>query len=271
MIKSNRIFAVLAIVASFAVAAGDPYKDFYEKSPWVPNGARALPGYVEFNGDPEIRTSADPASVDDEMARAGYVEIGRSIFNATTGEIYRRKLQKHMSRIGAHAAVVISQYSHTNAGTRTVITPNNSTTISQGSATAYGSGGSANAYGSSTSTTLGMSAQVVPTTESRSNVMVRFFARVKHSVGLYFVPLSDVQRQELQTNQGVVVAALVDGSPAYRANVLKGDLLLRIGDVPMFGKDDWDAAIAKYAGTSPEFEFMRAGEKFTKSIPVLAL
>ena len=44
--------------------------------------------------------------------------------------------------------------------------------------------------------------------------------------GAYYRPLSDELRAKLQRNTGVMVTNLVDGSPAFQADILIGDIIL---------------------------------------------
>ena len=108
-----------------------------------------------------------------------------------------------------------------------------STTYSSGSvnAHAYGNGGSAygtaNYSGVSTTQPSGtLSTSYVPYQVRRDSFQAYFLRKMRVRFGAYYRPLSDELRAKLQRNTGVMVTNLVDGSPAFQADILIGDIIL---------------------------------------------
>jgi len=56
------------------------------------------------------------------------------------------------------------------------------------------------------------------------------------------------------------------GSPAFLADVLRGDILTKVGDVPIFQTSDMASALARYAGTQVDLVIERG--KVEKTIRV---
>ncbi len=266
-----RLLAALVIIfASVGVSAGDPYRELYKANPYLPQqGVSALPGYEAPVGEPELFVTTAPVEDRALFYKRGYWDIGLVEFNAANGDIYERKLRKQAKRVGAHAILLYSKYSHTLTGTSVVKVPSQAMTRSHGSASVNGSVGSATATGSSTSYTQSSETLVVPTTQDRADVSAMFLVKLKQDVGLMLSPLSEDTRRQRQSNQGQLVTLVVEDTPAFRANVMEGEILLAIGDVPIFGKPDWDQATNKFRGTSPEFVFVRDGEEVRRKIPIL--
>jgi S1-C subfamily serine protease len=69
--------------------------------------------------------------------------------------------------------------------------------------------------------------------------------------------LNDAQRHKLERNTGVQVAIVVRGTPAFKANFLEGDILLKlngrdISDVPTLSSD-----LMQMAGARVTFDVLR--------------
>jgi S1-C subfamily serine protease len=85
-------------------------------------------------------------------------------------------------------------------------------------------------------------------------------------LGLNYGPLNDAQRHRLERNTGLQVAIVVRGTPAFKANFLEGDILLKmngtdITDVPSFSAD-----VMKLAGQRVTFDLLRGDEPRTISL-----
>jgi predicted metalloprotease with PDZ domain len=123
-----------------------------------------------------------------------------------------------------------------------------STTSSSGTvnANAWGSGGYAygtgNYYGTSTTTTPGtFSTQVIQTTVQRYQYQTGFFRKSKGPPisGVIPLPLPPEMREKLQRNTGVVVWVVRYDSPAFKANILEGDVILKIGGEDVISLADY--------------------------------
>lgn len=196
----------------------------------------------------------------------GYAIIGYSDFQgapnqADAGAIAQAKAVKadlvvisNPSYVGEHSTVI------------PITTPTSSTSYTTGSATAYGTGGTATAYGSATTTTYGHETKYVPVTMSRYEYAAAYFIKVRVRFGVGVQPLTDQQRQELQSNHGVMVTTVINGSPAFEHDILVGDLLLAVDGIPVDGVAGWSTLINRKPGQTVSVKIYRNGYFTAKDI-----
>jgi C-terminal processing protease CtpA/Prc len=84
-------------------------------------------------------------------------------------------------------------------------------------------------------------------------------------LGLLVSELDDDQRKALQSNKGVAVKAVVRQSPAYLADIFRGDLLRKIGDHEVVGPEDFFDAVQALAGQRVPLTIWRDGKSLVKS------
>ena len=78
------------------------------------------------------------------------------------------------------------------------------------------------------------------------------------------VPATDKEGAALAPEvKGLRIIAVIKESPAAKANVLKGDSLLKIGEMVLDQPDDLFAAVKRYKGQSVPVELQRDGETQT--------
>jgi hypothetical protein len=171
----------------------------------------------------------------------------------------------------------VSEYSHTAQGVRPLITyqPGQTyQTTESGTANAniYGTGGSA--YGSgpyssqSTTTSSGTyNTQYVPYQQRIYNNGASFWRRLRPGVlGAMLNPIPEDLRSKLQRNTGAyVVAVLVDG-PAFRANMLAGDIVIEAGGKDIASPQELMLYLPAHAGEQMTFTILRGTE--TLRLPV---
>ena len=143
-----------------------------------------------------------------------------------------------------------------------------STTYSSGitHANVYGSGG----YAYGTGNYSGMSTTTSPgtfsTTMASETVQVyshqaSFWRKAKPSIlGLITVNLSDGLRKNLHRNTGALVKMVVDDSPAFKANILPGDIVIGIDDISIDSTHDFHSKILQFAGKKCDIHILREGE-----------
>lgn len=155
-----------------------------------------------------------------------YRPVGYSSFNGEYEDDNDVKAQA--KRVGATVVLVNSEYTNTQTTTSPLFLPSSSTTQHSGSV--YGGG----VYGrySGTSTTYGRTVVPITTQQMRYDQAAVFFVKStnKLRVGVFLNNLSDRQRQTLERNTGALIEAVAEESPAFYANLLPGDVLIKVND-----------------------------------------
>lgn len=91
----------------------------------------------------------------------------------------------------------------------------------------------------------------------------------KFSTGLYVTELDDKSRSTIGSNKGVQVTLVVNGSTAYNADIIPGDIITKIGTYNLTNYDSYQQAVESYQGESAVFVINRMGKVITKTVNVL--
>jgi hypothetical protein len=271
--KSSKGKALALFICILTCGCQNPYKKFYEGY----QSAVELRNYEPIGGVIEVIRSNNTDRDHRKMIRKGYMLIGTSSFNAASNDVSEQAAVEHGKTIGAHAVILQTTYSHTASGGMPLTIPNTSTAYTTGNATAYGAGGMVNAYGSSTTTTYGSQTVMMPYSIDRSNFFAAYYAKTKSNVGLLLDNASTIDtetRRRIGTNAGVKIVEVVEGSPAFGADVLPGDVLLSVGDEPIYSSEQYHengGVIEKNLGKVAVFKVWRDGGIIEKQIQILAL
>ncbi len=76
---------------------------------------------------------------------------------------------------------------------------------------------------------------------------------------------SDENEQKV-AEPGLKIIAVIKESPAFKANIVKGDTLLKIGDVSLDKADDLFAAVKRYAGQTVPVELQHEGAQVSTTV-----
>lgn len=116
-------------------------------------------------------------------------------------------------------------------------------------------------YGSVNSTTLVGSSSKVGV--DRINYDTGYFWKIKRQpvFGAALRDFTPDERKVFGSNKGMKVSVVIKGSPAYKADVLKDDVILRVGDATVDSQADYEAALKQYMGTEVTFVLNRAGKE----------
>jgi hypothetical protein len=263
-------FAVLALAGAVALAGcANGFQSFYRPvaSPQVVQSMRVAPAPNE----PLLQHASPP--VDHALtaaARQGYLVMGYSSFNGAHGSDSSALAEG--KRVGADLVLIFDpQYTGTRSGTIPLTTPTSQTTTYNGTATAYGSGGSVTAYGSGTATTYGSHTTYIPFHVDRYDFLAVYLFKEHFHTGLLLHALTDAQRQAIGSNAGGYVYAVVDGSPAYLADVLAGDIVTAVDGRPFIMSQDSPtvAYLRAHYGEPLTFTIFRNGSYLTKTFAPL--
>jgi hypothetical protein len=255
------------ICVLFLTSCANPYAQFYKGLP----DARQRPDYEPIKSELQIYGTDNFDRDAQALIRRGYMPIGQASFNAASNSVTEAQLREQAAKIGAHAVLISSKYTHTISGAMPLTLPQTTTSFSTGTATAYGPAGTVNAYGTGMTTTYGSQTVMMPYSIARSDFGAIFFAKTRPRVGIYCQPTDDGTRKRLQTNAGVIVKEVVEGSPAFRADILPGDVVLAIENDQVQSPENFIQIISKYEGQNVVFHLDRDGKLLDKQIEILPL
>lgn len=88
----------------------------------------------------------------------------------------------------------------------------------------------------------------------------------KLGIGVQSLPLSAEQAQALGTNKGIYVDLVVRGSAAFEADLLPGDIILKVAGQDFSTPEKANRVKTDYAGQTVAVEIVRGGEPKTLQI-----
>ena len=271
MKPTRSLFAFLALAIAPALFTGcvsfqNPIAQYY--SDRIGASITNLPPY---SGTTAIYGMSNPDEDVKTFARKGYAMIGVSGCRGA-GAVSEQMLRSQASKVGADIVLYCSKY----LGSRQSAIPyfnyvpgETYTTTTSGTvnANAYGSGGYAygTGYYNGTSTTTSpgtFSTQWVPVTLQDYGHEALFFRKTLPSIfGVWpATELKEEVRQKIQRNGGVMAWVVIDDSPAFRANILEGDVILKIGGEDASSPMVSDQILKRLAGQKVDVEIWRNGE-----------
>lgn len=205
------------------------YAKFYHQAPGATPDLVAARRVAPAPAVPQIeRWSGSPEDAYKHFAQMGYLSIGYSSFNGGGGATEQQALDQG-KKVGADIVVVLApHYTGTRSTVVPIVTPTSNTSVTNATATAYGAGGTTTAYGTATTTSYGSQTNFVPISTDRFDFGAIYLVKARMSLGLLFRDLNDEERQALGSNSGVVVTTVVDGTPAFAADILPGDIVTTV-------------------------------------------
>lgn len=216
-----RILLAIALLATSAPVSANDWQRFY-----VPvidvrglTPQKVEPEVIAFNGDAD--------ALIDRMWDDGYVMIGYTVFE--TGNASTRDGVKLAKKLSAPRVAIGTDLTSSSTGALPLTLPKTTSSYTSGSVT--GPAGTAN-FGATTTTT-GTQTTFVPYTINRfTKVGVYFHRAPQLGLGvLTRAPTAEIIAQH-ETRRLQVVRSVRRGSPSYSADVLPGDIILRLNGQP---------------------------------------
>lgn len=264
--ESMRRTLLLIGIATLSGCAENPFRQYYVDRT---GGADITKSdrIVLADAPPEIIGGSNLDEDAQRMLENGYVLLGFSSFFGPSGQ--EAKVREQAASLHAAVAIIYSNYKDTLSGSMPLTTPATQTSYTNAQATAYGSRGTVNAYGTATTTTYGSSTTYVPYTVDRSNYFASYWVKQNIAtlkLGCHISDLTSEQRRTIASNKGVQVVSVIKGTPAYRADILKGDIIRSIGGDQVFDSAAFHEITKKDAGQTVDVELLRDGKPITKTI-----
>jgi hypothetical protein len=233
------------------------------------NAGTGITNLAPYSGSTKIYTPANLTNDVRDLYRNGYSLIGVSAFQGPPQA--NGALMSQAKKVGADIVLISSAY----LGSQQAAVPwiqynpgQTYTTTSSGTVNAnvWGSGGYAygtgNYYGTSTTTSPGtFNTQIIPVTVHQYQYEAAFFRKMPRPIlGVLPQPLPPEIRQQLERNTGVYAWIVRDNSPAFAANILEGDVILKLNGEDVISVDDYIAKYTRLAGEKVDVQIWRNGQ-----------
>lgn len=229
-----RVIIVLCVFVLSGCQNG--FSTFYHPNFDAKSPPPALVGDIKIldqNETPLIYSSNElPRDV--KIARSKHwLVVGYSNFNGPSGS--QDQVIRQAKSIGAGMVLVSSQFTENRTITTPLFVPNNQTTYYSGTTNGqiYGSNGNSANYNSNTTgsaTTYGTTVVPLTTVQSRYDQTAVFFVRLvkKLKFGIATADLTQEQRLKYERNTGALVDIVFEDTPAFKANMLPGDIVIEV-------------------------------------------
>ena len=250
MIQAKFIILLLCLLS---LSCSNPFTTFYTP---IDSTLR-----LKTDRNPERIKGSDAAEDYLNMLENNWAYVGYSSFTAGGGIDWDDAIA-HAKKIGASAVIFYDpKFESSSSGAIPITTPNVTTSYSTANATSYGSGGTVRAYGSGTTTTYGSRTTMIPYTVNRYSYMVTYWDKLPQQwiLGAYFQDLSRETRTAIGSNKGVILIAVVKGSPAFQADLLRGDIIKDIEGEEVLDVQRMYYLTDKFSGRAVSFTVLRRG------------
>ncbi|MBS0317841.1 MAG: PDZ domain-containing protein [Proteobacteria bacterium] len=259
----------LLLVALVLGGCANGYMQFYHPYPGATPEAiskmRASPPPV----NPQVEHIASiNQSMFEHYENLGYVPIGYSSFNSGQQQSDNNAIEQGRA-VGADLIVIANpRYTGTETRIVPITTPTTSTSYSSGTATAYGPYGIVNAYSNGITRTYGTQTTYTPFLVHREDYGAVYFFKRHYVFGALARDLNDAERQSLQTNKGVVITTVVNDTPAFNSDILKGDIITSINGKAIADGRDFVSVLKANTNTGHPMTFtiIRGTQHIEKSI-----
>ncbi len=78
--------------------------------------------------------------------------------------------------------------------------------------------------------------------------------------GASFLPIPEDLRSSLQRNTGVFIDLVMDDSPAFRANIMRGDIVIQLAEKPISTVQEFIELLPSYAGQKVFVKIIRGDQ-----------
>ena len=259
--------AAITTLALLLTGCASGYSQFYRSYPFATPQAISQTRSGPPPENPALaHASGNPADVFATYGRQGYAAIGYSSFNSGRRESYAAAL-KQGSKVGADLVVVFDPtYEGSVTSSIPITTPTSTTAVTTGTATAFGPAGTATVEGNATTTTYGTRTTYVPFTINRYSYGAVYFIKRHNVLGVGDRETNDDERRALQSNKGVYITNVVDESPAERADILVGDIVIAVDGQPVFGVQGLNDLLGPKKGMTVTLTVERDGRAIEKAV-----
>ncbi len=229
MIKKILVLSMLAFTVQVTQAAENPYEKNYK--------AQNNGGLKSIQSKPDTKIFVSNHKDDDNitMLESGYDMMGTSDFEA--GKVLPELAMQHAKAIQADTVLVYRKYA------------SKKTDLSK-----------IEVIRQAAKTTGEVDASVLEDDEEQFKYHASYWAKLPMPLlGLHVIKLKPAG-EDTKPEDGLKVLAVIRDSPAAKANLLRGDVLRKIGDIELQKPEELSAAARQYQGKTVEIAYERGGE-----------
>lgn len=108
----------------------------------------------------------------------------------------------------------------------------------------------------------------VPVTVSHNEYAALYFVKLRWRFGVLYNDLDDAARRAIGSNKGVAVSVVVDGSPAFNADLVPGDIITGLNGADVLNAEDFNRRIEDPALKEVAVIVRRGDRTIKKTIPL---
>lgn len=244
------------IVFVFLQACATPFSQYYNDNTGGADLSK-LPTVVFPTTEPQTFQGIDLEQDLLKMLENNYLPVGYSLFNAA--DVNKKDAIRQAKKVNAAVVILHSKYSGTLSGYRPFTRPDRKTSSTTFLGSAHGSSNFTSFFGTADTTTHGTTTTYIPQNINRFNYLVTYWIQMKRPIfGTQIGDLSAEVKQQIASNKGVLVLAVIKGSPAFEADILKGDVIQKIRDFSVYDEGTFQAALDEYQGSRVDVFINRA-------------
>jgi hypothetical protein len=271
----TQFWVVVSAVGCLLTACTSGFEKFYTpaaNAQAILNSPLTLPAPKT----PQLFLHSNDVQADAKRLREdGYIYIGSSSFYGPANKSNQSQAIEEGKKVGAAVVLFKTEYMDTQSGVvpYTVANPPVVSTVNaSGTVNSYGSGGYASGNYNSTGTITtpgGYSTYAIPYSVNRNTFYASYWVRQdvnKMHLGVQAAPLSDALRSRLERNTGVMIDIVVHGTPAFRANVLEGDVVLKVNGADVVDVPGFYAQLAQLVGQRVTLDILRSDQPRSISV-----
>ena len=224
----KKILKLLLILAITSCA--NPFRDFYEGM--TVNEVNQINGITQKTEPIFNKSNISNIKQDEENLYSNrYIKVGASSFNGA--DVDTNDALEYAKEINADLVMLYVTYTNT-INTMTPIMSPNFTNINTTYYNNYGG-----YLGNSQSTIQGTSTTYVPTSIHRYDYLATYWKKNnnKYKIGIIFDNLPQEVKQKYKTNKGIIVVVVVNDTPAFKNDILQGDVIIKINGKTIYNKE----------------------------------
>ncbi len=241
------------------VSLDDVYEDYLGMDPTMESRT------VAWQSAPKVVTSRNLDFDAADLSHRGYILVGYA--GVEGGKVLPEAVKKKAVSVRAELVLIQTEASGEILENQVVTSQQGggaSIGISSGTGTATVGQTGVLATGLATTITSvpgTTSTQVVPYSRRQFDTQILFWRKLKAGrLGLFTAFLPPELRTKYSRNTGAYVVAVEDGSPAFFANIVVGDVVCRVDGVEIRTPAELDASLAAKTGSPLTLHVLRAGE-----------